>query len=691
MMEIPMTKSQIPTKSQRPNPNRMLRTVRDWGLGFGILLGFGGWDLGFFPDLALPAFPNNYMPDKPRLDGPWLWKEKMACDAKDAGAWKARAAEIRKRILVSAGLWPLPERTPLNAEVYGRVECDEYSVEKVRFQSYPGFYVSGNLYRPHAHRYVRPPYPAVINPHGHWTHGRLEVTDNANFPGLGANLARLGFVCFAYDMVGYADCKQVQHNFAPNLDWGVDPSALQLWNSIRVLDFMESLPDVDPKRIACTGASGGGTQTFLLAAVDDRVAVSVPVNMVSHEYPGGCLCENLPLLRVGVSNVEIAAAIAPRPQLLVCCTGDWTQHVPEGAAPDIKKVYELFGAGERLAWVRYDFPHNYNQNTREAMYAWVSRWLNWGSAVERIPEQLPNVEPHEFLTVYDHTHPLPKDALDEAGLVAKMKGVYAERLESLRPRDAASLARFREVIGAALPHVWTVDWPQHANVAEEFTELRGFGPMSCTIVAGLGHGLANGVLCHPEPAVQKGRAVVIAQPTGKEPEGPNPLVQFLNKAGCTVFVIFLDGDAETLPDPSAEEKRFPGSYHRTGTAWDVQHLVDALAYVRTLKGVTDVKLVGLGRTGPAALIAGAISPDVSRVIVDLSEMPKKTQPCSAAYGGFPAAAALVAPRGLVLHGVPPDFDATWAKQAYTTSRAGAALRIEGGRLTDEEIVQALKK
>src|SRR2546430_14005818 len=105
--------------------------------------------------------------------------------------------------------------------------------------------------------------------------------------------------------------------------------SLQTWNSIRALDFLESLPDVDRKRLACTGESGGGTQTFMLGAVDDRLAAQVPVVMVSHTMQGGCSCENAPGLRVEYSNMEIAAVPAPRPQILVAATGDWTTNTME--------------------------------------------------------------------------------------------------------------------------------------------------------------------------------------------------------------------------------------------------------------------------------------------------------------------------------------------------------------------------
>ena len=123
---------------------------------------------------------------------------------------------------------------------------------------------------------------------------------------------------------------------------------LQTWDSIRALDFLASLPDVDKKRLACTGASGGGTQTFMLGAADDRLAAQAPIVMVSHIMQGGCLCENAPGLRVDYSNMEIAAQPVPRPQILVASTGDWTRATMTVEGPALQRIYDLFGASDHL-------------------------------------------------------------------------------------------------------------------------------------------------------------------------------------------------------------------------------------------------------------------------------------------------------------------------------------------------------
>ena len=174
--------------------------------------------------------------------------------------WQRRAAYLREHILASAGLMPLPEKTPLRAVVFDERKHDDYSVAKVYFESLPGFFVTGNLYTPTG----RGPFPAVLLPHGHWTYGRLENTELSSIPGSAISLARQGFVAFTYDMVGYDDSRQVPHTFGGKREslWGLSLSGLQLWNGIRSLDFLQSRADVDPKPIGAAGASGGGTQTY---------------------------------------------------------------------------------------------------------------------------------------------------------------------------------------------------------------------------------------------------------------------------------------------------------------------------------------------------------------------------------------------------------------------------------------------
>ena len=309
-----------------------------------------------------------------------------------------------------------PSSTPLGAVVFDEKAHADYTVSKVYFESLPGFYVTGNLYRPTG----AGPFPAILSPHGHWANGRLENTDVASVPGRAIGLARLGFVVFTYDMIGYNDSRQLPHWKSADPTprppwgrrealWGLSLAGLQLWNGIRALDFLESRPEVARDRIGATGASGGATQVFLLAAVDDRVAVSAPVNMISLHMQGGCLCENLPHLRLDTNNVELGALAAPRPLLMVAATGDWTRDTMEVEYPEMRRLYELLGAADRVRGERVDAPHNYNRTSREAAYAWMSRWLNGAPPKFAVQEQAFEVDSPADLLVF-HGRALPEGA-----------------------------------------------------------------------------------------------------------------------------------------------------------------------------------------------------------------------------------------------------------------------------------------
>lgn len=349
-------------------------------------------------------------------------------DTRDA--WNARAAYVRQRVLASAGLIPLPEKRSLNSDVSGDVKRADYIVSKVFFESFPGFFVTGNLYRPIGDG----PFPAVLSPHGHWTYGRLENTDLASGPGRAIGLARQGFVVFTYDMVGYLDSQQVPHTFGGQREqlWGLTLSGLQLWNSMRAVDFLESLPYVRRDAIGMTGESGGGTQTFLLSSVDPRIAVSVPVNMISLHMQGGCLCENTPGLRLDINNVEIAATIAPRPLLMIAATGDWTKETMELEYPAVRSIYTLLGVQDKVHAVRMDADHNYNKPSREAMYAWMVRWLKGGPASERIEERPFAPEPLQNLLVF-HGRALPPGAITPAQLTEYWIDGAKRQLDSTAP------------------------------------------------------------------------------------------------------------------------------------------------------------------------------------------------------------------------------------------------------------------
>jgi len=338
--------------------------------------------------------------------------EKMRGTYTTADAWKKRAAQIRAQILKGAGLEKFPERCPLNP-IYGEKRTfDGYQVLNVAFQSLPGVYVTGSLYTP---LNVKGKLPGILNTHGHWSrpedYGRYRADAQKRF----AVMARMGAIVFAYDMVGYGQLEEFgwKHNH---------PEALkqQLWNSIRSVDFILSI-GADPKRIAITGASGGGTQTFLLTAVDDRIAVSVPVVQVSAHFFGGCICESgMPIHRTEnfqTNNVEIAACAAPRPMLLVSDGDDWTRNTPEVEYPHIKYIYTLLGKPGLVANVHLpNDKHGYDYNKRAAVYPFLARYLglDLGKAINpdgTLNENTIVIEDKKALYTFNDKNPFPANGV----------------------------------------------------------------------------------------------------------------------------------------------------------------------------------------------------------------------------------------------------------------------------------------
>jgi len=446
----------------------------------------------------------------------------------------------------------MPERTPLKPVVFGEIAHPDYIVAKAYFEALPGFYVTGNLYRPVGNG----PFPAILSPHGHWAYGRLENTQIVSIPGRAINLARQGFVVFTYDLAGYNDSRQIVHREfggAREKLWSLSVAGLQIWSGIRALDFLESLPYVKRDAIGATGASGGGTQTFLIAAIDERVKVAVPVNMISLHMQGGCLCENLPSLRLDTTNVEIAATIAPRPLLMVSATGDWTANTLEREYPAVRAIYSLVGAADRVHAVRFEAVHNYNRDSREAMYNWMARWLQSAPADVRRAETPFTPEPLPELLVF-HQRALPDGAITDAQL--------------------------------------TENWIAAANrqLSSTTTAIRG---------RALLHALGFAASSPPSrvpPA--RGRRTVIA--AAVEPS----LLQAIRRAGFAVktidFTPFDRGEAAKIPHFD--------TYNRTEAGQRVADIVEAL------RAEPGAGLVAGGDAALAGLLAAAVEPGRTAVL-----------------------------------------------------------------------------
>lgn len=318
--------------------------------------------------------------------------EKRVSTSKD---WDRHADSIRSRLRHGMELDVLPARTPLNPKTRNKKVMDGYSVEAVVFESLPGFFVTGNLYRP-AGKQKKKSLAVILQPHGHFPkpddYGRF-MSDVQHGS---AAMARMGALVFAYDMVGWGESLQLPHKHDKVL-------AFQTWNSMRALDYLLTLPEADPGRVAVTGASGGGTQTFMLAALDERVKVSIPVVMVSSHFFGGCSCESgMPVHKSGNSvytNAEIACAIAPKPLLMISNGNDWTKNNPTVEYPFAQAIYGLYGREDFVE--NAHFPregHDYGKNKRIAAYRFVAKHL--GLDISKISDDQGQIN-ERFVTLLD--------------------------------------------------------------------------------------------------------------------------------------------------------------------------------------------------------------------------------------------------------------------------------------------------
>ncbi|MCW8131454.1 MAG: acetylxylan esterase, partial [Planctomycetota bacterium] len=541
-------------------------------------------------------------------------------------AWNARAEAVRRQLRLALGLWPMPPRGPLNPVVTRRAERDGYAVENVYFESHPGFFVTGNLYRPLPAPNGK--IPALLVAHGHWKEGRMvnRAPHDDSMPGLCINVARRGALAFSYDMVGYNDSCQIPHQFGKDQAerlalWGLSLMGLQSFNSLRALDYLCALPETDLARVAMTGASGGGTQTFILAALDERVKACAPAVMVSSVMQGGCLCENAPALRIDTHNMEISALAAPRPQLLISCTGDWTSNTPSVEYPAVRRVYELYGqaAARKLENYHQNAGHNYNRNSREALYGWLGR-LWFGNSDPAYAKEHPfTAEPIDALRNFPDRKP-PAHGKDEAALVGYLKDGAAAWLNERAPGSAA----YKKEVGALLAQVLNVAQPDAKAVLAKETRWAAAAipkglALTKLLLSRKGAGdLVHGMLAWPAgkakaplvvAAHHQGSWALFDQVTG----APGAFAAALLARG--VAVLALDTyEANPLMGKRAQAKNHDLGYNQASVCRRAQDVLTAIGWAKGQKRVARVDLAGLKFAGGFTLLARTQAKGIRRTL-----------------------------------------------------------------------------
>ncbi|MEO7650043.1 MAG: acetylxylan esterase, partial [Bryobacteraceae bacterium] len=471
----------------------------------------------------------------------------------------------------------------------GRLERGDYSIEKVLLETMPGYYLGGNLFRPLGRRGK---FPGVLKAHGHWPDGRLEHTIPkspgetlmASNPGFGISMARQGFVVFAWDMVGWNDTKQTIHEFGGPREmlWAFGPLGLQLWNATRAMDFLQSLPDVDPDRIAMTGASGGGSQTFLLSAVDERVKVSAPVNMVSAIMQGGSPCENAPSLRVDSYNVEFAAMMAPRPMLIVSSPWDQSRNTPNEEYVVTQGIYLLNAALRNVGNVHVRAQHNYNRESREAVYRFFAKHLLGDSDEAKFAEKPYTLEKRSDMLAL-HGRNLPENAKNYDGIFNQWREMALRQTGQTRDLDVLR-RRLSYALGAEVP----------ANTVQENTgEKAAIGrPGRRDRVAGLWY-----------PG--EGSPLLVVHPSGAAEARKIPVARAAIAGKRPVLLIdaFQTGSSVANRDRT---HRYFLTFNRSDDANRVQDILTALAFLKS-RGPEKIELHGIGTAAIWCTFAAAVA------------------------------------------------------------------------------------
>jgi dienelactone hydrolase len=623
-----------------------------------------------------------------------------------------RREELRQKFLLTNGLWPMPAKCEMNPVIFDEKLGDGFRVAKVYFESLPGYYVTGNLYRPAT---GDGPFPAVVCPHGHWTFGRLTNGETGSIPGRCIDLAKMGFVVISIDMVGFNDNIQLPHDhnksraqmkadkqlpyepraFRGVFDfprarlYGLSLAGLHVWNAIRAVDFLTALPEVDDERIGATGASGGASQTLFLMAADPRLKAAAPVNIVGAAKHPGCRCENAPGGWVDISTVEIAGIFAPRPLIMLSATEDpWTNSFPTRELPIIKRYYELYGAADKVKNVHIEGGHNYNAASRSAVYEWFAEHLQSSKpAIKDVRSPIPGLAALGDLRVFPDKI-LPDSAKRGLEVINDWIVASEEKLESSLPKNRAQLDGFCSEYGSNLRRLLQAEVPSSDEVTIKKMDSSVLGGITHEklVVGRSGAGerfLLELVNSSPNP---KG-TLVLARPEWRggmfKPGGGGIKPALKNLAVRDYRIIRVGGFASgelMIPRRTWETFSWPEAYNRSNQLEGIQDILTALVAVQKQWPDQPVILAGLGESGLLAAFAAAVYGRCEQVFIDLhrtdpgsdSELQDLLPVGSIKRVGDFRTAMLMLMRGQIsLYNASPTFDGQWYRdQAVRLGLAG---------------------
>lgn len=528
-------------------------------------------------------------------------------------------------------------------------------MEPVLFESFPGFYSTASLYRPEGEG----PFPALIHAHGHKPKGRFQEDELFGVQSGSVQLARMGILVLAPDMLGYNDSLQFPHGKLDRAHqlWGMNTMGLQTLTSLRALDYLETLPEVDRDRIGILGWSGGGDQTVVAAAIDERIKLAIPMVTTSVSTQATCPCGNQPGLRHATNQVEMTSLMAPKPMLLVSCTGDFTWETPEIEFPAIRSVYALYGAADKTenAHIEFDW-HSFELGARTAAYKFVKR--TWGLQASTAERTFKPVDLSK-IPIFPGGK-LPPQAADQTQLLVNWKKLVEKELSYDAERDD-----FESVYRKGLRLTLGVELPDPRDVRSYQSPE---GPIYL-------HRPGGKDRVRLDLKAVRGPVTLLVSP---EPIAP----QNVQSLEGTVAVV------KVFSAPRSQAKKDPlfDSFHLSDVALKVQDILTAAAFLRREFPQAKLRLVGTGEAGLWCLLAAAVDEEIDFIVADAAEfacdddeayLEKLDLPGLRRLGDFPTVLKLISSEKVLIHN-------TGAK--FTAAPQG---RVEP--LTWDEIKQALQR
>jgi dienelactone hydrolase len=536
--------------------------------------------------------------------------------ARTLDEWQTRRPRLRQEYFDMLGLWPLPERTPLHATVTGTVRRGDVVIEKLHYQSRPGLYVTGNLYRPVK---FSGRLPAILYVCGH--SGRGRDGNKTAFQDHGMWFARHGYVCLVVDSLQLGEVAGVHHGTYNLGRWwwqarGYTPAGVECWNGVRGLDYLVSRSDVDPDRLGVTGISGGGAATVWIAAADERVKVAAPVSgmsdlecYVSHKVINGhCDCMYL-VNSYGWEWATIAALIAPRPLLFANSDDDpiFPMDGNRRIIARLRRVYHLYGKPGMVDDHVSKGGHAYRPDLRLAVFRWINKHLrNDTGPVEDVSDApLPGPE----LRVFSRDSDIPADALN-----GRIDERFVPRPVVKLP-ERAGLERWRGAMLRELRQQCFRTFPaRFPNAVPSDRTLPGMKGLLLTTEPGIEVFLSDRVDAHATDR-QHGLLVVLdeAEEAGSGlPEWVRPLVR-----RRTVRVLAPRGCGPLRWTRNSPPNYVERAHALLGRTVDEGRVFDVASVIGWLNGQPGGRrewaLAGRGRAGILAAYAALLEPTVAEV------------------------------------------------------------------------------